>query len=302
MTDVPDVSRPHFYDGQALTAADLNAVQDYHRELLWLHQRTLHGSGIASGFAVTGAKGDKSVTVAPGYAIDAQGRSIVLDSPRVLDIPSVVSDSAGKAVPYYLAVSYIDDDQQATTTRVGTCGSSGAVRLDDAPRLAWQSANATGQDIVLCAITIQNCKLTGPVDLSPQRSALPERQPFVYAGQRTPVKGEWGVWRAGDADDAPLLGLRLDVNTSEAGFVNTPRYQATIVGSRQFSKPDNAKATALLDGYVQINAATAMGFELTMSLPRGDDGINTAWLLDSSKILGWPILNSWMVSWLGVES
>jgi hypothetical protein len=302
MTDIPDLSRPHFYDGQALTATDLNAVAAYHRELLWLHQRTLHGSGIASGFSVTGAKGDKSVTVAPGYAIDAQGRSIVLDSPRVLDIPSVVSDSAGKAVPYYLTVSYVDDGQQTATTRAGTCGVSGAVRLDDAPALAWRPANATGEAITLCAVTIQNCKLTGPVDLSPQRSALPERQPFVYAGQHTPVEGEWELWRAGTGDDAPLLGLRLDVNTSEAGFVNTPRYQATIVGGRQFVNPDNVKMTALLDGYAQINAATAMGFELTMSLPRGDGGINTAWLLDTTKLLDWPILNSWTVSWLGVES
>jgi hypothetical protein len=302
MTDIPDLSRPHFYDGQALTAADLNAVQAYHRELLWLHQRTLHGSGIASGFSVTGVKGDKSVTVAPGYAIDVQGRSIILDSPRVLDIPSVVSDSAGKAVPYYLTVSYVDDDQQAVTTRAGTCGASGAIRLDDAPQLSWRPANATGEAITLCAVTIQNCKLTGPVDLSPQRSALPERQPFVYAGQHTPVKGEWELWRGGDGDDAPLLGLRLDVNTSEAGFVNTPRYQATIVGGRQFVNPDNVKMKALLDGYVQINAATATGFELTMSLPRGDDGINTAWLLDPTKLLGWPIQNSWLVSWLGVES
>ena len=54
MTDLPSLARPEFFDGQALTAADLDAAQTYHRELLWLHQRTLHGEHAAQGRVLHG--------------------------------------------------------------------------------------------------------------------------------------------------------------------------------------------------------------------------------------------------------
>ena len=55
--DIPVLERPAFFDGQQLTAADLEAVQAYHRELLWLHNRGLHNWGIAFGYAVEGKRG-----------------------------------------------------------------------------------------------------------------------------------------------------------------------------------------------------------------------------------------------------
>jgi hypothetical protein len=303
VSDFPTLSRPDFYDGQALTASDLNAVQAYHRELLWLHQRTLHGSGIASGLTVTGAKGDKAVTVAPGYAIDVAGRSVVLDASRVLDIPAVVGGPAGQAVTYYLTVAYVPDDELAPTERAGICGANGAVRRKDQPALAWRAPGETGQEIVLCGISVSDCKLRGPVDLSPRRSALPERQPFIYAGQSSPAESNWAIWYGDEQARAPLFGLRAVVNTSQAGFVNTPEYQATVVGSRTVDAQDGSRIPAVIDGHVQIHSATADGFELFMALPRGDDRVNPAWALTDKDLLGnLPSDKNWFVSWLGVES
>lgn len=303
MSDVPSLSRPAFFDGQALTAADLTAVQDYHRDLLWLHQRTLHGSGIASGLAVSGAKGDKAVTVQPGYAIDSAGQSIVLGSPQVLATPAVVGGPTGKPVTYYLTISYVADDDLAAAVRSGTCGADGAVRRLEAPRLRWREPSDidSGADIVLGAISVLNCKLTAAVDLALRRSALPERQPYLFAGQSSPAATAWALWRPGDASTGDPLGLKVAINTSEAGFANTPKYQVQVVGSREVVRSGD-KTPYLLDGYVQVAAASSVGFELRMSLPRGADSrVNPDWALAATELLKLPTQASWYVSWLGVE-
>jgi hypothetical protein len=305
MSDIPSLSRPAFFDGQSLAAVDLTAVQAYHRDLLWLHQRTLHSWGIASGFAVSGAKGDKSVSIQPGYAVDSQGRSIVLDSARSLDVPSVVSGSTGLAVTYYLTVSYVEDaDLPAATVRAGACGSDGAVRRPDEPLLRWQDHvdSQGGTDIVLGAISVLNCKLTGPVDVTRRRSATPETQPYIYAGQTAPGSTKWSPWWLADQnpDSDPPVGLTVSVNTSEAGFANTPKYSAQVVGNRVLSTA--GRANAVLDGYVQVGAASASGFVITMALPHGGDGpTNPDWALAADQLKSAPGKLDWYVSWVGVE-
>jgi len=301
MTDIPTLRRPAFFTGQALTADDLNAVADYHRELLWLHQRTLHGSGIVSGLSVNGAKGDKTVTVSPGYAVDTSGRSIVLDKSQPLDVPSVVSGPTGNAVTFYLTIAYIDDDQLTAADRSGTCGSLGAVWRIDQPALAWSDPTSIGDDIVLGAITVSNCKLSGPVDLSLRRSALPERQPYVYAGQTQASTTSWGLWQASSDPNSAIFGLKVSVDTSEAGFANVPKYQAMVVGSRTVTPPGGG-SNAVVDGYVQVSHAAPDRFDLTMTLPNGDSGVNPSWALTKDVLTALPTNNGWSVSWLGVET
>jgi hypothetical protein len=73
MADQP--RRVNFFHGMTLTAADLAAEQEYHREMRHLHNR-LHGYGTVSGLEVAVSRG--RVSVEPGVAIDPCGREIVL--------------------------------------------------------------------------------------------------------------------------------------------------------------------------------------------------------------------------------
>ena len=79
VTDTP--RRANFIEGMLLTAADLAAEQQYHREMRYLHNR-LHGYGVASGLEVTVTKG--RIQVAPGTGIDVQGREIIVTAPLTL--------------------------------------------------------------------------------------------------------------------------------------------------------------------------------------------------------------------------
>src|SRR5579884_4221766 len=72
------LERLQFFNGQRLFAGDLQALEAFNREMRWLHNQSLHQAGVGSGYAVSGAKGDREVIITPGYAIDACGHEIVL--------------------------------------------------------------------------------------------------------------------------------------------------------------------------------------------------------------------------------
>jgi hypothetical protein len=85
-------TRPNFFFGQLLDTATLQAEQDYHREKLRLHNRTLHGFGIVSGLGVhveptSGSEGGR-IIVDPGYAIDGCGEEIAVCAGAALAPPS----------------------------------------------------------------------------------------------------------------------------------------------------------------------------------------------------------------------
>lgn len=303
MSDIPTLNRPAFFDGQQLTAADLTAVQNYHTELLWLHQQYLHDWGIVSGLSVRGGKGDTTVTVDPGFAIDSHGRSIVLTAPVTLAVPAVVGAPTGGPMQYRVTLSYAEDAALRPIVRAGACDAEGAVMRLDLPSVRWQEPVAVGygEDLVLAAVSVLNCRLSAAVDLAPRKSALPERQPYVWAGRTVTTDTTWQLWEADNPapGDQPL-GVQTQVDTTEAGFGNTPQYQAQVLGERLFTE---GESQGVLDGHVFIEQATPAGFRLRMPLPvLGQGLVNPSWLLSADQLIERITKQGWSVGWLGVES
>ena len=74
--------RVNYFRGQLLSATDFQAEQEYLISARHRHNRALHGSGIATGLAVTvTTDGSSAVVVEPGIAIDRHGREIELQTP-----------------------------------------------------------------------------------------------------------------------------------------------------------------------------------------------------------------------------
>ena len=138
MVDIPSLERPSFFDGQRLLAGDLNTTQAFHRELRWLHNRSLHNWGIAFGYAVTGKRKERTVSVQPGYALDCQGRELILAEAREIAVPPVAGNPDGGPVTYYLTASYAEDAELTPEMRAGACEASGAVRRPEQPNIRWQ--------------------------------------------------------------------------------------------------------------------------------------------------------------------
>ena len=133
------IERLQFFNGQRLTADDLESINDFNEEMRLMHNSSLHPSGVASGYAITGNKGnDRQVTIQPGYALDSTGHEIILTQSQVLAVPPVANDGYGNPVQFDLTVSYPEaSDLVETETRVGVCVGSGAVRLRESPVFCW---------------------------------------------------------------------------------------------------------------------------------------------------------------------
>jgi hypothetical protein len=83
---VTEFERTRFFFGKLLTAEDLEREQRYHIEKRWLLNRMLHGPGVVSGLEVT-PRGGSGVRVAPGLALDAHGRELLLCRAKIVAVP-----------------------------------------------------------------------------------------------------------------------------------------------------------------------------------------------------------------------
>ena len=75
--------RINFFKGFLTTEHDWNDAERYHIEKRRLHNRLLHAPGVVFGYggdlkAVARARGDLSVEVQAGYAVDGQGRDLMM--------------------------------------------------------------------------------------------------------------------------------------------------------------------------------------------------------------------------------
>jgi len=201
------LERLQFFNGQRLFASDLQGVEAFNREMRWLHNQSLHQAGIGSGFAVIGKKGDREVTIMPGYAIDAQGREMVLTESWVQQIPPVAGEDDGTPVFFDLTVSYpADTDLEEAETREGICLPRGVVRLREQPIFCWVRLDGNGQPvdarlkrevlagmkIVLSRAEVLNCQLNRDLSIAQRRSARPAKQPHIACGTALPT--EWQIW------------------------------------------------------------------------------------------------------------
>ena len=323
--DTRFVERSSFFNGQRLFASDLQDVDDFNRQMRWLHNQSLHQPGIGAGFAVSGAKGDREVSIQPGYAIDSAGREIVLTDALVQAVPPVAGDDFGGPVFFDLTVSYPELALQVAETRDGICNApGGAIRLRETPVFCWvrlgpapnylptdptlRDAVVNGTQLRLARAQVLNCKLDQPLSLAQRRNARLAVQPYVASGTvKTP---DWTLPDA--ANGASGFGLQLvaSVDTTAAGFRTTPCYSAQVMGSREFSFVDakGNKVPRLVDGFVMLLAASKTGFDFSMLVP---DSLLTQLPPVASdpdpqsdafkdQLLG-QVAKQWSVDWIGVE-
>jgi hypothetical protein len=279
------LERRQFFKGERLYDADLNDQEEFHRQMRWLHNRSLHQPGIGNGYAIAGSKGDREVVVGPGYAIDAFGREIVLVQGTTLAVPPVAGEpGTGKPVYFYLTASYPDDATLSEAeVRQGICGNRGAVRLAERPDLCWVRLSVSSdkkayiavdtglQDkisanvmIVLALVEVLQCQLNAPLlenALAPQRSARLQRLPYTASGVE-PSPPWVSAYVPGldfttvpDAAKFPLtvpapFRLTAIVNTTGAMFGAIPRYLPRISGVRVLTLP--GPATVFLEPVIDL--------------------------------------------------
>jgi hypothetical protein len=242
-TDRQPLPWPSFVDGQRLAADDLNNLQNTLRQLLWLHNRTLHGWGVSEGLSVARTESGRAVRVAPGYALDLAGHELILNDLVQLDVPPrAVPAGPESAKDWYVVLFSREGDGPADPDRT--------TRLDG-PRLrhisraevTWKDPQdqvaetrlRPGLDVILATVTVKSGEVTGVTAVG-RREAVPPSRPYVAAGRSDPP-GVRAYWWPDDAPEHPD-GIRLHIDTQLAGFGSNPTYQV------QLEKPEAPPAPA----------------------------------------------------------
>lgn len=311
--DLPDLNRVTFFAGQRLAAEDLNQAATVQRELRWLHNRSLHSWGIGLGFAVKGNQGDRQISIEPGYAIDCQGREIILTATLTQSVPARADDGQGNPVIYFLVAAYPDDSKLvALEQRKGDCDTEGSVRLRDRAEVYWKAQGEQlveqGIEIVLAQATVQNCQLSKPLSLEQRRSARPSQQPFIAAGQSDAGNTPWEEWTMPGPNGDQIIGVRAVVDTSAARFGATPEYEAQLRGERLLfdSTPSNTPIF-VIDGMAFLTEPSRNSFMLSVFMSRGMSSllgnvpINPDVLMNDKEKLLKLVKDNWFVVWTGVE-
>ena len=106
MDESKSLKRVRYFTGQVLTAEDLELEQQYFREKLKRHNRTLHGFGIVSGLRVTAKRG--AIIVEPGLALDCEGNELVVSGAQSLLVPAA-SESLSSA---FVSLRYFEEETE----------------------------------------------------------------------------------------------------------------------------------------------------------------------------------------------
>jgi hypothetical protein len=294
------LERVAFFDGQRLTAGDLDAAQRHERDARALHNRGLHDWGVAAGLGVSGGKGDREVRVAAGLALDRLGRELVVTHERACPVPSVAGAPDGGEAPFVLALGA--GEEVETERRDGVCAPAGAVRVLESPAVTWRTPDeARADEVVLAHAWVRNCRLTRPPSPEGRRDALVGPRPRIASGDSGPFRTRWDPW-PDPADPASAAGVRVEVETASGGFRATPGYQAQLGGDRLV---DDGADRFLLDGHAEVLAATAAAFVLRVAMPRdlraGTLDVNPSRAFGPQLVEHVRHSLGWHVIWLGVE-
>ena len=284
-------------EGQVLASRDLRGELDDDTRRRRLHNEYLHGTwGIALGFGVQLQAKGGSVIVSPGYAVDVEGRDLLLSQTLAIALPS---EGMFVLVATYDAASTC----KPTLPAADFCGGLDPRR--ERALIGWVAMADLnmGIHVPLARVVVTFGVSIGGLDLQVRHMARRMVRPHVGRGVT-----ETGATNWVDANylKTSNVWLQADIDTSDAGFLGAPRYFAALCRRSPTRRNPRAgsldEATAAfadapsfsLDILGTIIGATAQGF--TYQLRRGVLPFGVDLTASEAEEGGW------VVTWLGLET
>lgn len=119
--DYNEYQRLRYFHGMLLNDKDFQAEQAYHIRKRRFLNRMLHGWGVVCGLELIGKKGDRSIDVTSGLALDCCGNEIWVPNDKPIDLASLlpgkdkgnnegecIEKELGKPNSYYIGVRYYE--------------------------------------------------------------------------------------------------------------------------------------------------------------------------------------------------
>lgn len=233
-TNSQELERVRYWQGQMLRSGDFRRQLATDSQLRAWHNRSLHSAyGVALGLeasivAETGAT--MGVQVQPGIAYDCFGRPLILATKRVVTLPANTTENP---TPITLSVKYREDPElQNPRDAEGVCVSCGPSACAQFTEFTWQySAPGIGIEGVPLARIIYNDGKAAFDSSFTLPGARPLAKPYLANGSTIPGGTPWQPWQVGTTGNEFSIGLQTVVDTSSAGFTQTPCYFAWLEGT-----------------------------------------------------------------------
>lgn len=153
--------RLNYFTGEFLKEDDFRTEQQYHVDMQRLHSKNLHEWGIADGLDVTFKPGEKKVTISEGMAVDADGKQIVLDEYKEIDLST-------STPTVYISISYKETFGDSRTDT----GITGFARIIEEPELKYPNKPSDpSMALILAKVTLNADKTIASVDTSERKRA-----------------------------------------------------------------------------------------------------------------------------------
>ncbi|MGB9180939.1 MAG: hypothetical protein WCB68_17030 [Pyrinomonadaceae bacterium] len=298
LPDPIELQRLRFQQGQQLRSQDFRDQIAIEAQLRWWHNRSLHNAyGIAEGFDVE--RRDRSIIVHPGLAYDSRGRELILQQPKVINLPAAAPAEGAKKIillaRYREASSYPRRDLLS-----GVC-EAGASPLIESPEFLWKPAEqVVPADGVLVAQLLNE---NGEQTLD-EESVLPRSRamakPRIVTGATIPGSTAWNLWSVPGVNNLSFpLGVQVQIDTTAAGFTQKPCYFAWLQGA--LWNPSDPKFIAAPLAHIADPSIDGFTFRLWMPPMRVALSEQTANEFFTARFLSFAQKQSLYVCWLGIR-
>jgi hypothetical protein len=257
--DRENLERLRYRQGQMLRSRDFRDQLAIEAQLRGWHNRAMHNAfGVADGFEVTLDQQHRSVTICPGVAYDCFGRELIQTHQRQLPLP----DTGGIMT---LLARYKDSSAfPAREAVTGACSPGAGCLFQEAVEFVWKPADtlAVRDGVPLQQVDVGATPPTlTPGFVVPRARAL--ARPHIRSGATLPGATAWEIWDLplGPASNPHAFKVRID--TSAAGFTETPCYFAWLQGSLASLSGPEPVLTPYLS---QITEASSGGFTFCLIL------------------------------------
>jgi hypothetical protein len=304
---IAELERIRYRDGQLLTSRDLQDDRDFEALLRWMHTRFLHNTwGIAFGFDVQ-LMDPSTLQISSGLAYDCYGRELLVTRAYTIDRPMMGPDEQLDLVIRYKADAEFPNKLDVVAVcQVGVPdprqGQPIVHAIEEQPLFFWKRPTEVriGEEIPLTRMrsdAVGNVTLTHGV----RRNARPSIRPHVGYGLAVRDITSLVPWTVILGGVAEPIGSQMDIDTSEAGFTQTPCY---IVTTKLLIQLPQTQVSLPVQGFGSIAASRAQMFTYRILVP----GIATMADSITSLLAVRPLMSAGIsipiklsVSWIGIE-
>lgn len=272
---IPELQRIRYKKRQMLSSQDLRDDADIMNLLRWMHNRALHEvHGVNSGMEICQLNNDGKqvdgedtlvmLEISPGLAYDCYGRELILPQSRRIRVPLTPPDASNI---FTLLVSYQENSAFAEKAAgIGGCASGDSVLNLEEPIFNWKPDSLVEiiDGVPLARVCYKEPK--SPVllnDSSKSPLSRPLARPRIASGATIPGKTAWEEWIEKDSGGRYTIGFQTRIDTSSAGFTETPCYFAKLQGN--FWNEENPEF--ILAPFESIHEGSATGFTFRIMLP-----------------------------------